>query len=136
VTVLDDAYNASPDSVKAALDVLAALPAGGGRRLAVLGDMLEMGEFGPAAHREVGAHVPGRADVLITVGDLGREIARAARAAGVPSTAVHECDSAAGTVSLLRQILRPGDMLLVKASHGMRLERVVEALATSERRGG
>jgi UDP-N-acetylmuramoyl-tripeptide--D-alanyl-D-alanine ligase len=130
VTVLNDAYNASPDSVRASLDVLAALPAGGGRRLAVLGDMLEMGDYGPLAHREVGAHVPGRADVLITVGELGREIARAAREAGVPSTAVHECDSAAGAVSLLRHILRPGDMLLVKASHGMRLEAIVEALGT------
>jgi UDP-N-acetylmuramoyl-tripeptide--D-alanyl-D-alanine ligase len=68
--------------------------------------------------------------VLITVGELGREIARAAREAGVPSTAVHECDSAAGAVSLLRHILRPGDMLLVKASHGMRLEAIVEALGT------
>jgi UDP-N-acetylmuramoyl-tripeptide--D-alanyl-D-alanine ligase len=128
VTVLDDAYNASPDSVKASLDVLAALPSGGGRRLALLGDMLEMGDHGPPAHRELGAHVPGRADVLITVGELGREIARAAREAGVPSADVYECDSASGAVSLLRHILRPGDMLLVKASHGMRLESVVDAL--------
>jgi UDP-N-acetylmuramoyl-tripeptide--D-alanyl-D-alanine ligase len=136
VTLLDDAYNASPDSVKASLDVLAALPSGGGRRLALLGDMLEMGDFGPPAHREVGAHVPGRADVLITVGELGREIARAAREAGVPSTDVYECASASSAVSLLRHILRPGDMLLVKASHGMRLETVVDALGGGGGRGG
>jgi UDP-N-acetylmuramoyl-tripeptide--D-alanyl-D-alanine ligase len=95
--------------------------------------MLEMGDFGPPAHREVGAHVPGRADLLITVGELGREIARAAREAGVPSADVYECDSASSAVSLLRRILRPGDMLLVKASHGMRLETVVDAL---DSRGG
>jgi UDP-N-acetylmuramoyl-tripeptide--D-alanyl-D-alanine ligase len=128
VTLLDDAYNASPDSTRAALDVLASLPAGGGRRLAVLGDMLELGDYAPVAHRDVGAHVPGRADVLITVGDLGREIARAAREAGVPPASVHECESAEAAVSLLPDLLRPGDTLLVKASHGMHLERVVEAL--------
>jgi UDP-N-acetylmuramoyl-tripeptide--D-alanyl-D-alanine ligase len=128
VTLLDDAYNASPDSTRAALDVLAGLPGVGGRRLAVLGDMLELGDYAPVAHRDVGAHVPGRADVLITVGDLGREIARAAREAGVPPASVHECESAAAAVSLLLHLLRPGDTLLVKASHGMHLERVVEAL--------
>jgi UDP-N-acetylmuramoyl-tripeptide--D-alanyl-D-alanine ligase len=128
VTLLDDAYNASPDSTRAALDVLAGLPGAGGRRLAVLGDMLELGDYAPVAHRDVGAHVPGRADVLITVGDLGREIARAAREAGVPPASVHECESAEDAVSLLLHLLRPGDTLLVKASHGMHLERVVEAL--------
>ncbi|HEX2324211.1 MAG TPA: UDP-N-acetylmuramoyl-tripeptide--D-alanyl-D-alanine ligase [Chloroflexota bacterium] len=136
VTVLDDAYNASPDSARAALDVLAAAPAAGGRRLALLGDMLEMGDYAPLAHREVGAHVPGRADVLVTVGDLGREIARAARAGGVPAGQVHECRTAEDAVSLLTHVLRPGDTLLVKASHGMHLETVIEALAGRTDRAG
>jgi UDP-N-acetylmuramoyl-tripeptide--D-alanyl-D-alanine ligase len=66
--------------------------------------------------------------VLITVGALAREIARAARIAGCPDSAVHECASTSEAVSLLRQLLQPGDTMLVKASHGMHLEAVVEAL--------
>lgn len=125
VTLLDDAYNASPDSTKAALDVLGLLP---GRRIALLGDMLELGAYASPAHREVGEHVPGRADVLVTVGDLGREIARAARTAGAPAAGVHECGSTAEAVRLLPEILRRGDTLLVKGSHSMHLEVVVQAL--------
>jgi UDP-N-acetylmuramoyl-tripeptide--D-alanyl-D-alanine ligase len=129
ITLLDDAYNASPDSARAALEVLGAQP---GRRIAVLGDMLELGDFAPAAHLEVGALVPGRADVLVTVGELGREIARGAREAGVPDRAVHECASAPEAVRSIGLLLRDGDTLLVKASHGMHLETLVTAL--SERR--
>jgi UDP-N-acetylmuramoyl-tripeptide--D-alanyl-D-alanine ligase len=128
IVLLDDAYNASPDSTCAALDVLAANGQPGGRRLAVLGDMLELGDYAPVAHRQVGLHVPGRAEVLIAVGTLAREIARAARIAGCPDSAVHECASASEAVSLLRQLLQNGDTVLVKASHGMHLEAVVEAL--------
>ena len=105
-------------------------PGRGGRRLALLGDMLEMGDYAPLAHREVGAHVPGRADVLVTVGDLGREIARAARDGRRPGgPGARVSDSAEDAVSLLTHVLRPGDTLLVKASHGMHLESVIEALA-------
>lgn len=125
VTLLDDSYNASPDSTRAALDVLASL---GGRRIVLLGDMLELGAYAPVAHREVGEHVPGRADVLVTVGELGREIARAARTASAGPLGVHECASTADAISLLRELLRRGDTLLVKGSHGMHLETVVQAL--------
>ncbi|MDQ3699765.1 MAG: UDP-N-acetylmuramoyl-tripeptide--D-alanyl-D-alanine ligase [Chloroflexota bacterium] len=129
VTLLDDAYNASPDSTKAALDVLGSLA---GRRIALLGDMLELGAYASPAHREVGEHVPGRADVLVTVGAMGREIARAARTAGAPAAGVHECDSTAEAISLLPGILRRGDTLLVKGSHSMHLEVVVQALSHAD----
>lgn len=129
VTLLDDAYNASPASTKAALDVLGLLP---GRRIALLGDMLELGAYASPAHREVGEHVPGRADILVTVGDMGREIARAARTAGAPAAGVHECDSTAEAISLLPEILRRGDTLLVKGSHSMHLEAVVQALSHAD----
>jgi UDP-N-acetylmuramoyl-tripeptide--D-alanyl-D-alanine ligase len=125
VTVLDDAFNASPDSTKAALDVLAALP---GRRVAVLGDMYELGEYAATAHRLVGQHVPGRADLLVAVGELGQGIADAASAAGLPPEAVHRCRTNAVALDALRCLLRPGDYVLVKGSHGMHMEEIVEGL--------
>ncbi|HEX2034652.1 MAG TPA: UDP-N-acetylmuramoyl-tripeptide--D-alanyl-D-alanine ligase [Chloroflexota bacterium] len=125
ITLLDDSYNAGPDSARAALDVLANVE---GRRVAVLGDMLELGEFAPAAHREVGAYVPGRAHVLLTVGPLARETARAAREAGLPPDRVIECGTAKEAISSVRHTLQAGDTILVKGSHGVRLETLVEAL--------
>src|ERR671932_719861 len=82
VTLLDDSYNASPEASKAALDVLAALQ---GRRVAVLGDMFELGDYAETGHAEVGRYVPDRADLLVTVGELGAVIARAAADAGLPA---------------------------------------------------
>ncbi|HTS14343.1 MAG TPA: UDP-N-acetylmuramoyl-tripeptide--D-alanyl-D-alanine ligase, partial [Candidatus Sulfotelmatobacter sp.] len=123
--VVDDTYNAGPDSMAAALAVLADLP---GRRVAVLGEMLELGDGGPAAHRDVGAAAAGVADLLLTVGDGALEIAAAARAAGLPPGAiVHAADATAATRALLPR-LRPGDTILVKGSHDVALEQVVADL--------
>ncbi|MGD9495901.1 MAG: UDP-N-acetylmuramoyl-tripeptide--D-alanyl-D-alanine ligase [Armatimonadota bacterium] len=123
-TIINDAYNASPDSVAAALDVLAAAP---GRRVFVFGDMLEMGEAGPAAHREVGA-LAARMGVarLVSVGELAALAAEEAGRRGVRSDSVAD---AAAAAELLGPELGPGDCVLVKGSRGMHLEGVVEALA-------
>jgi UDP-N-acetylmuramoyl-tripeptide--D-alanyl-D-alanine ligase len=129
-TLLDDAYNASPDSINAALDVLAALP---GQRIAVLGDMFELGDYAETAHRAVGEHVPGRADALVTVGALGGVIAETARAAGMDPEAVHACADNAEAIDAVRRLLVPGDHVLVKASHGMHLEEIVRALLDDAR---
>ena len=91
--VIDDTYNAGPDSMAAALDVLADLP---GRRVAVLGEMLELGPGGPAAHREVGRRAAGTAALLVTVGDGALEIAAGARAAGLPAAAIHHAGRCRG----------------------------------------
>ncbi|HEU5315183.1 MAG TPA: UDP-N-acetylmuramoyl-tripeptide--D-alanyl-D-alanine ligase [Chloroflexota bacterium] len=126
VTILDDTYNASPEATKAALDVLAACA---GRRIAVLGDMFEMGEAGPATHRDVGAYVPGHADELLAVGELGRHIADAAREAGLAARSVEWAATTESAAALLEPRLRAGDFVLVKGSRGMHMDQIVAALA-------
>jgi UDP-N-acetylmuramoyl-tripeptide--D-alanyl-D-alanine ligase len=124
--LLDDTYNANPHSVARALETLAQLRAGQ-RAVAVLGDMLELGDQSEALHAEAGRKAAAvGVDVLVAVGALGREIARGAREAGLAST--HECDDPDAAAELVRKHARAGDVVLVKASRGMRLERVVTRL--------
>lgn len=131
-TIVDDSYNASPVSVLAALDFLAETPVRkGGRRLAVLGDMLELGPEEEDAHRRVGARAAETVDGLVTVGSRGRWIADAARAAGL--SAVSEADDAGFAVVTIERAMAPrsGDLVLVKASRGIALDRVVDALSST-----
>ena len=123
--ILDDSYNASPASVIAAMRALADLP---GRHLAVLGDMLELGEHERSGHLAVGREAAQRLDALVTVGVRARDIAGAALEAGMPSTGVHVLEDGAEAIELLRGLLREADTLLVKGSRGMRMEAIVEAL--------
>ena len=128
-TLVDDTYNASPVSVAAALDFLAETPLPAGRRrIAVLGDMLELGPDEERLHREIGARAAGVADVIVAVGPRGRWIAEAARAAGHSRVStVDEADEAAA--ALEREVAPgPGDVVLLKASRGIGLERAVELL--------
>ena len=125
VTVLDDAYNANPASVAAALQTLASLPTKG-RRLAALGDMLELGPTADALHAEVGAQAAALGlDLLVGAGPLMAHAVRSARAAGIRAEAVDD-STAAGQV--LCAHLRPGDLLLVKGSRGMKMEAAIEPL--------
>lgn len=124
--LFDDAYNANPSSMRAALETLADLPAR--RRIAVLGDMLELGPEEERWHRETGAAVPGRADVLVCVGPRGRLIGEGAVAAGLPPGAVRRVASPEEAAELLASLLAPGDVALFKASRGIGLERAVAAL--------
>ncbi len=128
-TLIDDTYNASPVSVRAALEFLAETEvAEGRRRIAVLGDMLELGPDEERLHREIGAFAAERADALVAVGERGRWIAEAARAAGAPS--VHRADDAEQAASVLDERLAPGvgDVVLLKASRGVELDRTVALL--------
>ena len=124
-TVLDDAYNASPASMAAALEVLKDLP---GRRVAVLGDMLELGAYDEEGHREVGRMAAEAVDVLVTVGVRAQRIAQGAREAGLDRSAVRCVYGSDEAIRAVEGLLRPGDYVLVKASRSMGLEALVYAL--------
>jgi UDP-N-acetylmuramoyl-tripeptide--D-alanyl-D-alanine ligase len=124
--IFDDAYNANPSSMRAALETLATLP--GARRIAVLGDMLELGPDEERWHRETGAATLGRADLLVCVGPRAREIAAGAIAAGFPEAQVRRVETAEEAAEALRGKLSEGDVVLFKASHGVGLERAVALL--------
>ncbi|MDT0319053.1 UDP-N-acetylmuramoyl-tripeptide--D-alanyl-D-alanine ligase [Streptomyces millisiae] len=121
VTLLDDSYNANPESTRAALDALAAID--GRRRVAVLGEMLELGAASVAEHRAVGEYAASRADVVAVVGEAAQPIAD-----GAGERAVTLADNATA-VAWLRGRLGAGDVVLVKASRGARLDEVAAALA-------
>ena len=123
VTLLDDTYNASPAATRAALDLLGEMS---GRRIALLGDMLELGELAESSHLQVGQHAAGRVDGLCTIGELGDLIAQGAREAGLAG--VRRLGSKAGAAEALLALLQPGDALLVKGSRALALETVVEEL--------
>ncbi|HEX7078729.1 MAG TPA: UDP-N-acetylmuramoyl-tripeptide--D-alanyl-D-alanine ligase, partial [Candidatus Eisenbacteria bacterium] len=126
LTVLDDAYNANPASMAAALALLGSIEARGARR-AVLGDMLELGPASDALHEAVGRAVPPAA-WLYAAGAFAAAIERGARAAGVPKARARRFDSVPAMAAAVVSDAAPGDLVLVKASRGMRLERVVDAL--------
>ena len=122
---INDAYNANPDSMRAALRALAERPCHG-RRVAVLGDMLELGAESERWHRRLGAEAAGlRLDMLITVGLNARFIAEEAVANGMPAGGVIMCGDAAQAVAALRERFRPGDCVLLKGSRGMKMESLI-----------
>jgi UDP-N-acetylmuramoyl-tripeptide--D-alanyl-D-alanine ligase len=127
LTIIDDTYNAAPVSVKAALDLLARVDAR--RRVAVLGDMLELGAEGPKLHREAGRQAAAVCDLLVTVGELALGYAEGALAAGMDPARVVRYPSVEAAGEGLPGLLEPGDALLVKGSRGLRLERLVAWLA-------
>ncbi len=122
-TILDDTYNASPDSMRAALDLLGEVP---GRKFAVLGDMRELGDAGHEGHIDVGRRAAEIADVIFAVGDLGRWIGDAAFQAGHGDVHI-VMDKSEIAPALLAQ-LAPGDVVLVKGSRALALETVVAEL--------
>jgi UDP-N-acetylmuramoyl-tripeptide--D-alanyl-D-alanine ligase len=105
--------------------VLASLP---GRPVAVLGEMLELGDAHAASHRVVGEAAGRGVTELVVVGDGARGIADGAVAAGLAASHVHRVSDRAAAIEILRAILRPGDAVLVKASRGAALESIVDAL--------
>jgi UDP-N-acetylmuramoyl-tripeptide--D-alanyl-D-alanine ligase len=127
VTLLDDCYNSSPEALEAAVVALALLP--GRRRVAVLGDMLELGAAAGPLHREGGRALGGRVDAVVGVGPLAREIVEGAREAGLPVGSLHHFETSAAVAAALEELVRPGDAVLVKGSRAVRLETVVDALA-------
>lgn len=126
VSVLDDAYNANPASMREALSLLGSMEARAARR-AVLGDMLELGPDSARLHEEAGRGVPADA-WLYVAGEFAAAVERGARAAGVPASRIRRYDDVAAMARAVAKDAEAGDLVLVKGSRGMRLERVVEAL--------
>jgi UDP-N-acetylmuramoyl-tripeptide--D-alanyl-D-alanine ligase len=124
-TLIDDTYNASPVSSLAALNLLADLE---GRRIAVLGDMLELGPIEEEAHRMVGRRVAEVAHELVVVGRRAQWIAEEARVSGLSQESIAAAESNDEVVALLRERLQPGDYVLVKGSRGAAMESIVAAL--------
>lgn len=126
VTIIDDSYNASPDSIRSSVDVLCSFHSG--KRIAVLADMLELGEFSKQAHFDVGAYAAKAGiDILITVGEQALEIAKGAQSVNIniPCESYQNNDEA---ICELKRVITAGDAVLVKGSRGMQTEQIVKAL--------
>jgi len=123
VTVIDDSYNASPAAVQAALAVLRDVP---GRRIAVLGDMLELGSFSADAHEALGRDAARSTDVLIGIGELARTAVDTARAAGLAEA--YWASEPGEALVVLRRMQQQGDTILVKGSHSLALDRLADTL--------
>jgi len=132
ITIIEDCYNASPESMIAALNVMENMSIKeGAKRIALLGDMRELGVNSNEYHVSVGKHVVNCSDMLFTLGNEAKNIAVGARAAGMEENNITvnlDCEAYYATASELADVLRNGDVLLVKASRAVRAERVIEAL--------
>lgn len=133
-SIIDDSYNSSPMAAIAALDTLAELPAGG-KKIAVLGDMAELGEYSEEGHRAVGEHCARmHVDMLIAVGAEAKHILRAAESSGMPSEKTFAFDFAPEAAKFVQEKMEPHDVILVKGSQRMRMEKAVkEVMAEPER---
>jgi UDP-N-acetylmuramoyl-tripeptide--D-alanyl-D-alanine ligase len=127
--MLDDTYNASPESTLAALNLLYEIP---GRRIAVLGGMFELGQYEKTGHEKVGIRAAEIADCLITLGENGKMIADAALRAGMKSEKIENYENTEQVVESLRSLLHEGDVVLVKGSHGLRMDKIVTDLEVEE----
>lgn len=134
LTVIDDSYNANPTAMQAALALLREMPAAG-RKIAVLGDMLELGDASPAFHRLVGDLVVTQAgaDSLIACGQYAAAVTAGAESAGMRPDRVHGCRTVEEVWKTLRKLVQPGDVVLIKASRAIGLERTIAALEAEQR---
>jgi UDP-N-acetylmuramoyl-tripeptide--D-alanyl-D-alanine ligase len=123
--ILDDTYNASPESMLAALNLLDELD---GHKIAVLGDMLELGQYERQGHEMVGLRTAQVADTLLTLGTRGHMIAEAARRSGMRKTSIFEFEELEQIVNWLDENLSKNDSVLIKGSHGLHMDRIVNAL--------
>jgi UDP-N-acetylmuramoyl-tripeptide--D-alanyl-D-alanine ligase len=123
--LLDDTYNASPKSMLADLNLLDELE---GRKIAVLGDMLELGQYERIGHEKVGIRAAEIVHTLVTVGSLAKMIGRAAQQAGLPEERIVELQDSQAAIDFLENYLVEGDIVLVKGSRGARMDRIVTAL--------
>ncbi|TSC88865.1 MAG: UDP-N-acetylmuramoyl-tripeptide--D-alanyl-D-alanine ligase [Parcubacteria group bacterium Gr01-1014_3] len=124
--VIDDTYNASPLSMRAAIETAKSLRAT--RRIGVLGDMLEIGKYTIEAHEMIGRLSAKVFDILVTVGARAKFIAEAAHKAGLPKKSIHMYETADEAKLAVQQLIKKGDMVLVKASHGIQLDKIVEEI--------
>ena len=136
-TIINDAYNASPMAMKAALEVLREFDAPG-RRIVVCGDMAELGDEASGLHRGLGGQIVTLcgADLLIACGQFSRDVVAGARSAGMPKVRSIACRTLEESLPYLGQAILPGDVALVKGSRALGMERVVEAMRSYPRRRG
>ncbi|MEK7481879.1 MAG: UDP-N-acetylmuramoyl-tripeptide--D-alanyl-D-alanine ligase [Patescibacteria group bacterium] len=127
--IIDDSYNASPASMKMALETIKNLEAK--RKIAVLGDMLELGKYAIEAHQIIGKLAKEAVDVLITVGPRGKFIAEAALAEGMPKNHVLSFDTNEEAGPEVQKIIKKGDLILIKASRAMGLEKIVDEISAA-----
>lgn len=125
--ILDDTYNAAPLSVSSALEVLGGLEVSG-RKIAVLGEMAELGKFTTFAHEDIGKRAGAVADLFVAVGPHAGIFAEGARKAGLAEEKMRHCKSSKEAAELLKTLVRPGDVILVKGSQRARMERTVYEL--------
>lgn len=131
ILVINDAYNANPDSTKASLKAVSELREG--RIIAVLGDMLELGEHAKSGHEDIGKYVAELGfDQLLTIGDLSQNTCNAAAIAGMDKKNIYHFDYREALHARLTTMIRPNDMILVKGSRGMKMEKTVEYLTEKE----
>lgn len=128
--IIDDTYNSSPAAAKAALEVLAEIPTGQkGRRLAVFGDMLELGSYTEQGHREVGHQTAElNIDFLLCVGERSRDIGHGAKEAGMGEERIYYFSDNDKAIDFLQRLIKSGDLILAKGSQGARMEKVVKAI--------
>ena len=125
ITVINDSYNASYDSVKAVLEYLAKTNLA--RKIAVLGDMLELGEYTKQLHEKVGEEVvKNNIDILITVGNYSKYISKKARDLGMKE--IYDCENNEEATEILNKIIKPQDTIVLKASNSMKLGKILESL--------
>lgn len=132
--IIDDTYNASPLATQSALATLKRLEAK--RKIAVLGDMLEVGKYTAEAHELVGREAAKIAEILITVGMRAKFIAEAAEKAGLNRKAIFSFDNVGEAGRALEEKMRPGDLVLIKGSQGVRMEKIVEDVMAEPERAG
>jgi UDP-N-acetylmuramoyl-tripeptide--D-alanyl-D-alanine ligase len=125
--LIDDSYNASPAAVESALATLVKMETTG-RKIAVLGDMLELGPLTIEAHRQIGAMAASAVDYLITVGLRTQFLAEAATKKKLPKKSQKHFDTYHGVGEYLQNLIAPGDVILIKGSQSIRLEKVVEEI--------
>ena len=128
-TIIRDCYNAGPESMAAALNVLGKKP---GRRIAVLGDMLELGDCAPAEHYKIGRIAAEKADMVFAYGPHAGRVLDGTITGGMPDTMGKAYESREELVAALNRVAKPGDVILFKASRGMHLEKVLEAFLKEE----
>lgn len=125
--LLDDSYNSNPLSARSALDALDSLK-GNGRKVAVLGDMLELGENAQALHRALGEKVPLVADLLIAVGEYADHLEQGALTGGMGREQIHKVADVVAAIERMKKLQRAGDRILVKGSRGVQLDRLAHEL--------
>jgi len=123
--ILDDTYNSSPSSALGALGVLEQMP---GRKIAALGDMLELGAFTEEAHRKIGVKAAGVLEYLLAVGERSIFLADEAKKNGLPEDRIRHFASAEEAGCFLQEIIQEGDVILVKGSQGLRMEKIVKEI--------